>query len=116
MSFLEIYELQKQISNIYQEFVFLKIKSQISNYRYNSLIKNNIEDSRETAIINIMNEFNISEESAKIILYEAILDIYDISKRQIQLKVDGTILLQKLKELSEEAYKEMYYLLEEHIK
>lgn len=116
MSFLEIYELQKQISNIYQEFVFLKIKSQISNYRYNTLIKNNIEDSRETAIVSIMNEFNIPEESAKIILYEAILDIYDISKRQIQLKVDTTILLQKLKELSEEAYKEMYYLLEEHIK
>jgi hypothetical protein len=116
MSFLEIYELRKQISNIYQQFLFLKIKSKICTERYTNLIRDFPELSRQDTISHLSIKHNITTDSAKILLYEAILDIHDIAKKQIELKVDASILLKKLRDFSQDEYYDMYKMLEEYIK
>jgi len=116
MTFLEIYELRKQISNIYEEFIFFKIKSKICTERYNNLIIDIPQLSRQDTVLHLSIKYNIPTDSAKILLYEAILDIHDTAKKQIELKVDATILLEKLRDLSQDEYYDMYKMLEEYIK
>jgi hypothetical protein len=116
MTFLEIYKLRKQISNIYEEFLFLKIKSKICTERYNNLIRDIPQLSRQDTISHLSIKHNITTDSAKIILYEAILDIHDAAKKQIELKVYSTILLEKLRNISQDEYYDMFKMLEEYIK
>ena len=116
MSFIEIYETKKIITATYEEFMFLKIKLQIINKRLENFGLEHSLESRIKAIDNLSQTYNISQSEAKLIIFETIIEHYDILQKIIELKIAIVPVLEQLKEISIEDYHLMYELVEPYIK
>ena len=116
MSFIEIYETKKLITATYEEFMFLKIKLQIINKRFENFGLEHSLESRIKAIDNLSQTYNITQSEAKLIIFEIIIEHYDILQKIIELKIAIIPVLEQLKELSIEEYHSMYELVEPYIK
>lgn len=116
MSFIEIYETKKIITATYEEFMFLKIKLQIINKRFENFGLDHSLESRIKAIDNLSQTYNITQSEAKLIIFETIIEHYDILQKIIELKIAIVPVLEQLKQISIEDYHLMYELVEPYIK
>lgn len=113
MSFIEIYETRKLLSDAFQELVFLKLRLSIINER---MINLEIYNSTNQSIINLSNKYKIPIINAKLIIYETLVEYNEALKKQNEIKQLTIQVLDSLKQLSFIDYITMYQLVENYIK